>query len=61
MRRALALVTTLALTLPATALASTVEGDEEEKFDPSDEWLQHDWIPIHIGPLDLSITRRSPT
>ena len=47
----------LALTLPASALASTVEGDEEEKFDPSHEWLLHDWIPIHLGPLDLSINK----
>jgi F-type H+-transporting ATPase subunit a len=46
------------LTLPATALASTVEnGGEEEEFDPSHEWLLHEWIPIHIGPLDLSITK----
>lgn len=56
MTRALALVTGIALTLPASALASTVEG-EEEKFDPSEEWLLHDWIPIHIGPLDLSINK----
>jgi F-type H+-transporting ATPase subunit a len=47
------------LTLPATALASTVEngGEEEEKFDPSHEWELHDWIPIHLGPLDLSINK----
>ena len=46
----------LALVLPASALASTVEGEEEE-FDPSHEWLLHEWIPIHLGPLDLSITK----
>ena len=58
MRRALAFATTLALTLPASALASTVEGgEEEEKFDPSHEWLLHDWIPIHLGPINLSITK----
>jgi len=57
MRRALALATTLALTLPATALGSSVEGGEEEKFDPSHEWLLHDWIPIHLGPINLSITK----
>jgi F-type H+-transporting ATPase subunit a len=44
------------LTLPATALASTVEGEEED-FDPSHEWELHDWIPIHIGPLNLSINK----
>ena len=48
----------LYLALPATALASTVEnGEEEEKFDPSHEWLLHDWIPIHLGPINLSITK----
>jgi F-type H+-transporting ATPase subunit a len=52
-RRALALVTTVALLAPQVALAQ--EGDEE--FDPSHEFEQHDWIPIHIGPLDLSITK----
>ncbi|HEY7706033.1 MAG TPA: F0F1 ATP synthase subunit A [Gaiellaceae bacterium] len=58
MRRVLAALTTLALAFPASALASTVEnGTEEEEFDPSHEWLLHEWIPIHIGPLDLSITK----
>jgi F-type H+-transporting ATPase subunit a len=57
MRRMLALALGLFLTLPATALASTVEGEEEEKFDPSHEWLLHDWIPIHLGPINLSITK----
>jgi F-type H+-transporting ATPase subunit a len=51
-KRALALVTTLALLAPQVALAA-----DEKKFDPSDEFQQHDWIPIHIGPLDLSITK----
>jgi F-type H+-transporting ATPase subunit a len=51
-RRALALVTTLALIAPQVALAA-----EDEEFDPSVEFEQHDWIPIHIGPLDLSITK----
>jgi F-type H+-transporting ATPase subunit a len=50
-KRALALVTTLALIAPQVALAA------EEEFDPSVEFEQHDWIPIHIGPLDLSITK----
>jgi F-type H+-transporting ATPase subunit a len=57
MRRALAAVTTLYLLLPQVALASTVEGGEEEKFDPSHEWQLHDWVPIHIGPLNLSINK----
>jgi F-type H+-transporting ATPase subunit a len=50
-KRALALVTTLALIAPQVALAA------EEEFDPSHEFEQTDWIPIHIGPLDLSITK----
>ena len=52
MKRALALVTTLALIAPQVALAA-----EEEEFDPSHEFEQREWIPIHIGPLDLSITK----
>ena len=57
MRRALAFFTTLALVLPMSALATTVEGGEEEKFDPSHEWELHDWIPIHVGPINLSINK----
>jgi F-type H+-transporting ATPase subunit a len=56
MRRALALLTTLALVLPATAIASTAEGAEEE-FDPSHEWQLHDWIPIHIAGINMSINK----
>ena len=52
MKRALSLVTTLALLAPQVALAQ-----EEEEFDPSHEFEQHEWIPIHIGPLDMSITK----
>jgi len=58
MKRVFATATTLYLLLPQLALASTVEGGtEEEKFDPSREWLLHDWVPIHLGPIDLSITK----
>jgi F-type H+-transporting ATPase subunit a len=58
MRRAFAFATTLSLLLPATALASTAEtGEEEEKFDPSHEWVLNDWVPIHLGPLNLSINK----
>ena len=55
MKRALVALTTLALTFPAAALAETAPG--EEKFDPSHEFELHAWIPIHIGPLDLSINK----
>ncbi len=54
MRRLLALATTLALVAPTTAFA---QAEEEEKFDPSLEFEQHPWVPIEIGPLDLSITK----
>jgi F-type H+-transporting ATPase subunit a len=56
MNRLLAFVFGAALLLPQSALASTAENGEEE-FDPSHEWLLHEWVPIHIGPLDLSITK----
>jgi F-type H+-transporting ATPase subunit a len=51
-KRALAVVATLALIAPQVALAA-----EEEEFDPSHEFEQNAWIPIHVGPLDLSITK----
>ena len=50
MRRALVTISLLALALPGQALA---RGD----FDPTDEFEQHEWVPIHLGPLDLSITK----
>ena len=56
MKRALALACSLALVLPATALAAEA-GTGEEEFDPSHEFEQHAWVPIEIGPLDLSITK----
>jgi F-type H+-transporting ATPase subunit a len=51
-RRALYGLVTTALLFPGSALAA-----DEEKFDPSKEFEQHAWIPIHLGPLDLSITK----
>ena len=35
----------LALAAPATASAAT--------FDPSDEFKLKDWVPIHLGPIDM--------
>ena len=40
----------LALALPGPALA-------RGEFDPTTEFEQHEWIPIHLGPLNLSITK----
>jgi F-type H+-transporting ATPase subunit a len=50
MKRALVTLGTLALLLPANAFARGV-------FDPTKEFEQHEWIPIHLGPLNLSITK----
>jgi F-type H+-transporting ATPase subunit a len=49
-KRMLAIAALLALSAPTPALA-------RGKFDPSTEFEQHVWIPIHLGPLDLSITK----
>jgi len=56
MKRALAVVTLLALTLPSLAFAQS--GDEETKFDPSHEWELQTWGPeLKIGPIDMSINK----
>jgi F-type H+-transporting ATPase subunit a len=48
--RTLALIALTTLVAPAAASARGT-------FDPSVEFEQHDWIPIHLGPLDLSVTK----
>jgi F-type H+-transporting ATPase subunit a len=50
MRRLLALATIAALALPQAASAKGV-------FHPEAEFEQHAWIPIHLGSLDLSVTK----
>jgi F-type H+-transporting ATPase subunit a len=50
MRRRLAAVALLALALPPAALA-------KGEFHPEEEFNQHPWIPIHLGGLDLSVTK----
>ena len=50
MIKRLGLVVTLALIVPQAASA-------RGKFDPSTEFEQHKWVSIHIGALDLSITK----
>jgi F-type H+-transporting ATPase subunit a len=50
MIKRLGLAATLALVLPQAAFA-------RGKFDPSTEFEQHDWVSIHLGSLDLSITK----
>jgi len=50
MKRLTVLAATLALAVPGNAFA-------RGEFDPSKEFEQHEWIPIHLGPLDLSVTK----
>ena len=57
MKRALALGTTIFLALPAVALAADEASAEEEKFNPASEWTLHEWVPIHLGPIDMSINK----
>jgi F-type H+-transporting ATPase subunit a len=49
-KRLILLASTLALLLPANAFA-------RGEFDPTTEFEQHEWIPIHLGPINLSITK----
>jgi F-type H+-transporting ATPase subunit a len=50
MRTRLLTVALFALAFPQAAFARGT-------FDPVKEFEQHDWVPIHLGPLDLSITK----
>jgi len=54
--RLLGIATALFFALPALALAADGTSTDEE-FNPADEWELHDWVPIHIGPLDMSINK----
>jgi F-type H+-transporting ATPase subunit a len=54
MKRLLLLLGLLILALPEPVLA---QAEEDEEFDPSHEFELHAWIPIEIGPLDLSINK----
>jgi F-type H+-transporting ATPase subunit a len=49
-KRALFLTATACLLFPAAAFA---RGD----FDPTTEFEQHEWVSIHLGGLNLSITK----
>ncbi len=50
MKSRLLTVALLALAFPSAAFARGT-------FDPTTEFEQHPWVPIHLGPLDLSITK----
>jgi F-type H+-transporting ATPase subunit a len=56
-KRLSALALPLFLLLPQVALAASSTGAEEEKFNPEHDFELGEWIPIHIGPLDLSINK----
>ena len=58
MKRLVALAFGLALALPSVALAASGSGPEEDKGAfISEEWELHEWIPIHLGPIDMSINK----
>jgi F-type H+-transporting ATPase subunit a len=50
MRRALFLLATFALIAPGQAFA-------RGEFDPTEEFELHEWVPIHLGPIDMSINK----
>jgi F-type H+-transporting ATPase subunit a len=50
MKYRLLTVVLLALMFPSAAFARGT-------FDPTKEFEQHEWVPIHLGPLNLSITK----
>jgi F-type H+-transporting ATPase subunit a len=50
MRSRLLAVALFALAFPQAAFA-------RGEFDPVKEFEQHEWVSIHLGPLDLSITK----
>jgi F-type H+-transporting ATPase subunit a len=56
MKRLSALALAAYLLLPQVALASSAPGEEEE-FNPEHDFEIGEWIPIHLGPLDLSINK----
>jgi F-type H+-transporting ATPase subunit a len=45
------------LVFAAFALLAPQAAFARGNFDPTTEFEQHEWIPIHIGPLNLSITK----
>jgi F-type H+-transporting ATPase subunit a len=56
-KRIVAALALAALALPSAAFAASDQTDEGKGAFISDEWELHDWIPIHLGPLNLSINK----
>lgn len=50
MKRLVVALSVVVLAMPASALA-------KGEFHPDEEWELHDWVPIHLGPLNLSINK----
>ena len=50
MKRLVVALAGLALLLPNAALA-------KGEFHPEEEWDLHEWVPMHLGPIDLSINK----
>jgi F-type H+-transporting ATPase subunit a len=50
LKRLLVALTLLALAGPQAAWA-------KGEFHPEEEFAQHEWVPIHLGPLNMSITK----
>jgi len=47
----------LVLGLPLLALALPAPAFARGTFDPTTEFEQHEWVSIHLGPLNMSITK----
>jgi F-type H+-transporting ATPase subunit a len=45
------------LLVPALALAQDAPEEEDKGAFIAEEWTLHDWIPIHLGPIDMSINK----
>jgi len=58
MKKLVALLFALALAAPSLAMAASSDTTSEDKGAfISDEWELHEWIPIHLGPIDMSINK----
>jgi F-type H+-transporting ATPase subunit a len=55
-KRLVVLLFGVALVLPSVALAQEPEEENKGAF-ISEEWELHEWIPIHLGPIDMSINK----
>ena len=56
MKRLSVLALAAYLAVPSLALAQAAPG-EVEKFNPEEDFAIGEWVPIKLGPLDLSINR----